>query len=143
MLLSLGPIRPYKLGLSSDHRGVLLKVFNDIVPGIGVECVCLSGAMLPPLHNPFSKSAPTSSRAGSPALQQTHHLNSVHREPSGPHPVPWSGALHVHACVLCSGRMVPANFRPTSKNNIVCSGPTDCVPVIVSAACSLVTGGSA
>ena len=25
---------------------MLLKVFNDMVPGIGVECVCLSGAML-------------------------------------------------------------------------------------------------
>ena len=25
---------------------MLLKVFNDTVPGIGVECVCLSGAML-------------------------------------------------------------------------------------------------
>ena len=25
---------------------MLLKVFNDVVPGIGVECVCLSGAML-------------------------------------------------------------------------------------------------
>ena len=27
-------------------RNTLLKVFNDMVPGIGVECVCLSGAML-------------------------------------------------------------------------------------------------
>ena len=25
---------------------MLLKVFNDMVPGIRVECVCLSGAML-------------------------------------------------------------------------------------------------
>ena len=25
---------------------MLLEVFNDMVPGIGVECVCLSGAML-------------------------------------------------------------------------------------------------
>ena len=28
----------------SDRRGTLLKVLNDVVPGIGVECVCLSGA---------------------------------------------------------------------------------------------------
>ena len=28
------------------YRGMLLKVFNDMVPGIGVECVCPSGAML-------------------------------------------------------------------------------------------------
>ena len=32
--------------MRSDHRGVVLKVFNDVVPGIGVECVCLSEAML-------------------------------------------------------------------------------------------------
>ena len=25
---------------------MLLKVFNDMVPGIGVECMCPSGAML-------------------------------------------------------------------------------------------------